>query len=120
MSVKLKEILGFMEETAPSYLAESWDNPGLSTGDPEGEISTILIALDATEPVIDEAIKKGADLIITHHPVLFRPIKTLRTDTPKGRLITKAIKNDIALFSAHTNLDIAKGGTNDTLAKLIA
>ena len=119
MSVKLQEIMDLMEQFAPQSLAESWDNPGLAAGDPSDGINRVLVALDAVEPVIDEAIEKGADLILTHHPILFRPVKTLRRDTPKGKSLSKAIKNDIALFSAHTNLDIAKGGTNDELARVI-
>lgn len=119
MSVKLSEIIDLMEKIAPSHLAESWDNPGLAAGNPKDTVSTVLVALDVTEDVIDEAILKGADLILTHHPVLFKPLKSLRSDTPKGRIISNAIKNNIALFSAHTNLDVAKGGTNDVLAELI-
>ena len=119
MSVKLQEIMDLMEQIAPASLAESWDNPGLAAGDPSDDINRVLVALDAIEPVIDEAIAKKADLILTHHPILFRPVKTLRRDTPKGKCLSKAIKNDIALFSAHTNLDIAKGGTNDELARVI-
>ena len=119
MPVKLKEILDFMEAFAPGHLAESWDNPGLAAGHPQDEISKILVALDVTEPVLEEAISLGASLIITHHPAIFRPLKSLRRDNPKGRLLSKAIKSDVALFSAHTNLDIAKGGTNDELSRLI-
>ena len=72
--------------------------------------------MDVNEEVIDEAIRKGANLIIAHHPPIFRPLKSILTDTPQGRMIEKCIKNDIAVYAAHTNLDVAPGGVNDMLA----
>ncbi len=119
MSVKCRDIMWLMEDLAPTSYAEEWDNPGLNVGDPDAEISKILIALDATEAVIDEAVEKGANLIITHHPLLFNAIKKINYDKPDGRKIMKLIKNNIGQFAAHTNLDIAKGGTNDRLADII-
>lgn len=119
MSVKCRDITWLMEDFAPAEYAEDWDNPGLNVGDLNADVSKILVALDATEAVIDEAIKKKADLIITHHPVLFRAIKKINYDIPDGRKIMKLIKNDIGVFAAHTNLDAVKGGTNDVLADLL-
>ena len=119
MSVKCRDIMWLMEDLAPSSYAEEWDNPGLNVGDAEAEVKKILVALDATEAVIDEAIEKGADMIVTHHPLLFHPVKKINYDRPDGRKIIKLIKNGINMFAAHTNLDSAKGGTNDTLARLI-
>ena len=119
MSVKCRDIMWLMEDLAPSSYAEEWDNPGLNVGDAEAEVKKILVALDATETVIDEAIEKGADMIVTHHPLLFHPVKKINYDRPDGRKIIKLIKNGINMFAAHTNLDSAKGGTNDTLARLI-
>lgn len=119
MSVKCRDIMWIMEDFAPTKLAEEWDNPGLNIGNPDADINKILIALDATEAVIDEAIQKGVDLILTHHPLIFHPVKNINYDNPDGRKIIKLIKNDIGVYSAHTNLDAANGGTNDVLAQII-
>jgi len=119
MSVKCRDIMWLMEDFAPARLAEEWDNPGLNVGNPDADINKILIALDATEKVIDEAIEKGVDLIITHHPLIFHPVKKINYNNPNGRKIIKLIKNDICMFAAHTNLDVANGGTNDVLAQII-
>ncbi len=119
MSVRCRDIMWLMEDLAPARYAEEWDNPGLNIGDPDAEVKKILVALDATEKVIDEAVEKGADMIVTHHPLLFHAIKKINYDRPDGRKIIKLIKNDINMFAAHTNLDAAEGGTNDVLAKMI-
>ncbi|MBO1912240.1 Nif3-like dinuclear metal center hexameric protein, partial [Microvirga sp. 3-52] len=76
----------------------------------------VLVTLDVNEAVIDEAIEVGANLVIAHHPPIFRPLKNIATDTPQGRVIEKCIKNDITVYAAHTNLDVAPGGVNDLLA----
>lgn len=118
--VQVKDIVTVMEEIAPQHLAENWDKVGLAIGNPESEVKKILVALDATKEVIAEAIEKKANMIITHHPMLlFQKMDSITSDTPLGNKIYKLIANDIAAFSAHTNLDIAKGGTNDVLAELI-
>jgi dinuclear metal center YbgI/SA1388 family protein len=119
MSVKCSEIIKLMEKYAPAYLAEDWDNVGLMVGESDAEVSRILVALDATDAVVEEAIEKKADIIVTHHPFLFRAIKNVTDGTPVGNRIIKLIRNNISVFSAHTNLDSAQGGTNDTLAHLI-
>lgn len=119
MSVKAKDIIKLMEKLAPKSLAESWDNPGLMVGDEEMEVKKILFALDCSEAVIDEAIDIKADMIITHHPMIFKGIKSVDYSNPLGRKLIKAIKNNIIVYSAHTNLDIAEGGTNTVLADLI-
>ncbi|NLK21435.1 MAG: Nif3-like dinuclear metal center hexameric protein [Epulopiscium sp.] len=119
MSIKCNIIIKELNKLAPDGLAEEWDNVGLIIGDMEAEIHTILIALDAIPEVIDEAIKVKADLIITHHPLIFKPIKSIRKDMALGRSIYKLIQNNIGIYSAHTNLDSAFGGTNDTLAKIL-
>ena len=111
--------MGVMEEIAPKKLAESWDKPGLAIGDPEREVKKILVALDVIDPVVEEARRIGADMIVTHHPMLlFRKIESITADTLLGKRIFNLIQNNIAAFSAHTNLDIAAGGTNDVLAEL--
>lgn len=119
MSVKAKDIIKCMEKLAPKHLAEAWDNPGIMIGDCEMYVNKILFALDCSESVIDEAIEIGANMIITHHPMIFKGIKSVTANTSIGRKIIKAAKNDIIIYAAHTNLDIAEGGTNSVLADLI-
>lgn len=115
--VRVCEIMGIMEEIAPKRLAENWDNPGLLVGNPQNEITKIFVALDANEKVISKALEIGAELIVTHHPIIFKPLKSLRSDLPEGAKLYKLIENNVSVFSAHTNLDSAKGGVNDVLAK---
>ncbi|NDO46565.1 Nif3-like dinuclear metal center hexameric protein [Clostridium sp. MD294] len=119
MAVLCKEIIEQIETFAPQYLAEQWDNVGLTVGDKNKEVKKVLVALDVMTPVIEEAIHIGADLIVTHHPmILFQKIKNIQSDTSLGKKIYNLIKNDISAYCAHTNLDIAFGGTNDVLANL--
>lgn len=119
MAATVKDIMDIMEGIAPAKLAEDWDRPGLAVGDPKREVRKVLVALDVIDPVIAEAKAIGADLIVTHHPMLlFRKIESITADTPLGGRIFALIENGIAAFSAHTNLDVAQGGTNDVLAEL--
>lgn len=115
--VKVAEVMGVMEEIAPKRFAEDWDNPGLLVGSPNNETDKILVALDADERVIDKAIEINAKLIVTHHPLIFKPLKSVRSDLPDGAKLFKLIEHNISVFSAHTNLDSAKDGVNDILAK---
>ncbi|WP_432664611.1 Nif3-like dinuclear metal center hexameric protein [Wukongibacter baidiensis] len=119
MSVKCNEIMRVLEGIAPISLAESWDNVGLQVGDKNKVIKKIMVCLELNNKIIDEAIKKEIDMIITHHPLIFKPLKTLLSSDPIVRIINKLIKNDINLYCAHTNLDIAIGGTSDYLASLL-
>ncbi|WP_250277663.1 Nif3-like dinuclear metal center hexameric protein [[Clostridium] colinum] len=119
MSVKCSDIINIMEEYANPNLAEEWDNVGLMVGDENKTINKILVALDVDDKIIDEAIEKKCDMIITHHPFIFKGIKSIKASDITGKRIIKLIKNNICVFSAHTNLDIAINGTNDTLAKLL-
>lgn len=119
MFVNSNKIIKIMNEIAPETLAESWDNVGLLVGNEDSEVDRILVALEATEAVVDEAIANNIDLIICHHPLVFKPMKKITDADPIGRLIRKLIKNDINLYAAHTNLDIAKEGTNDYVAELL-
>ena len=112
----LQQIISSMSRLASHSEALEWDNVGLQVGDYNNEIRKILVALDINEQIIEEAIKKNADLVITHHPLIFNGIDNIHTQTSKGRTIIKAIKNDIAIYSTHTNMDIAEGGLNDLLA----
>lgn len=109
----VKQIVDFLDERAPFASAEEWDNPGLLVGDPHREIRRVLVALDATPGALDTAKAVGADLIVTHHPVIFAPLKRLKADSIPYRLAAEGI----ALVAAHTNLDKAAGGVNDTLAQ---
>lgn len=117
MAEKVQRIINILNQIAPPRLAEKWDNVGLIIGDYSAEVDKVMVALDVTEAVLDEAILQGVQLIIAHHPMIFSELKTIRADQPVGRLILKAIQNGVNIFAAHTNLDIADGGINDLLAK---
>ncbi|OKP69525.1 Nif3-like dinuclear metal center hexameric protein [Paenibacillus helianthi] len=119
MFAKGQTVIGYMEQLAPKHLAEEWDNVGLQLGSLQKEITGVLVALDVNETVVDEAIVRGCNLIIAHHAIIFRPIKGIQTDTPMGRLYEKLIKNDIAVYISHTNLDVAEGGMNDWMAEAL-
>jgi dinuclear metal center YbgI/SA1388 family protein len=113
------KVAGYIEELAPLAWAESWDNVGLQVGDPGRPARRILVALELTGGVAEEAIAAQADLVVVHHPAIFSPWKAIRFDTPGGQRIERLIKAGIGLYAAHTNLDQAVGGTNDTLAALV-
>jgi len=117
MSVKLSEVIKVIENVAPKALAEVWDNVGLQIGSCHQPVKRILLTLDVTPSVIEEAVNEKADLIIAHHPFIFKGLKNLSLDNQKGQLISQLIKNDIALYVAHTNLDKAEAGLNDFLAR---
>ncbi|RKQ19143.1 Nif3-like dinuclear metal center hexameric protein [Ureibacillus endophyticus] len=111
------EIIQLFESWSPKKIACMENDPiGLAIGTLNKEITKVLVTLDVNEQVADEAINKGCQLIIAHHPPIFRKLSNLRTDTPAGKLYEKLIKNDIAVYAAHTNLDVAVGGVNDLLA----
>ena len=115
------DILNFIESIAPPYMAESWDNVGLLCGRKTRPVTRILVALDPFSTVIDEAIELGADLIVTHHPLIFgEDVKAVSDSTETGRCLLKLIENGIAAINAHTNLDMAPGGINDVLAQKLA
>ena len=116
----IADILKFVEGMAPPYMAEDWDNCGLLCGRKEREVKKILVALDPFRSVIDEAIALGADLIVTHHPLIFRDkLTAVNDDTETGRCVLKLIENGIAAINAHTNLDMAPGGVNEVLARTL-
>lgn len=119
MGVKCSEIISFMEAFAPLNLAAEWDNSGLAVGSKKAEINKIMLCLDVTSQVVDEAINKKADLLISHHPFIFKAMKSLNSDNYKGALVAKLIKNDISVYCAHTNLDAAQEGVNARLAQLL-
>lgn len=103
--MKCKEIIEIIEQEFPMKYAESWDNTGFQIGNREKEVSHIFVAMDVTDEYIDEAIRVGADMLITHHPMLFSPIASITADTINGRRILKMIENGICYMSTHTNYD---------------
>ncbi|MFD3447704.1 Nif3-like dinuclear metal center hexameric protein [Microbacteriaceae bacterium 4G12] len=113
------EIIQLFESMYPKSLAMEGDKIGLQIGALNKPVQNVLIALDVTEEVVEEAIKKQANVIIAHHPLIFNPLKTIQTDKAYGRIIETCIKNDIAVYAAHTNVDIASGGVNDLLAEAL-
>jgi len=115
-----KEIIKFIENWAPPGAAWDKDNVGLQVGSTSIRVTSIMLCLELNEKVLNEAIRKKANFIFTHHPFLFKPLKNINTTKdPKGKLIEKLIKNDITLFSAHTNLDFTKEGVSFELAKTL-
>jgi dinuclear metal center YbgI/SA1388 family protein len=119
MSSRVKHILDVLEGVAPARLAEPWDNPGLQVGGREDPVNRILIALDPTLDALREASRRGAQLLITHHPLIFKPISSVEPTRYPGDVLHEAIRIGIALACAHTNLDAARGGVNDLLAGLL-
>ncbi len=117
--MKLDEICRVLEGIAPLHLAQSWDNVGLLAGDERAECTSISLAIDLTAVVLEEAIRGKHDLVLAYHPPLFKPISSLRADSSgTDAIIWRAIRNNIAIYSMHTALDAADGGTNDVLAKM--
>ncbi len=112
LTMKIKEVLDYFEELVPRAYQESYDNSGLLVGEVNNELSSCLIALDCTEEIIDEAIKIGANLVVAHHPIIFGGLKSLTGKNYVERTVLKAIKNDVAIFVAHTNLDNVNFGVS--------
>ncbi len=115
--VKCQTIAGILDELAPRRLAEDWDNVGLLVGDGKQKIKKVMVCLDVPQWVIEEAIEKNIDMIVSHHPMIFGGIKRVNTDTAVGRKIISLIKNNISLYCMHTNYDIVSGGLNEIFAK---
>lgn len=115
----LGDIIGVLEAAYPPALAEEWDRVGLVAGDPAAEVSRVLVAVDATDSVVDRALAEGADLLLVHHPPLLRGTHSVAANTPKGRILHKLIAGGCALYSAHTNADSARPGVNDALTRIL-
>lgn len=113
----LKKIISVLDNIAPFALAEEWDNVGLMVGSHEQSVKGIMVGLDPTEGLLDEALSLGADLIVTHHPAIFKPLKSLRTDQPVGAFLAQAIRTKTAVISCHTNLDVIQAGVSAILAQ---
>ena len=119
MICNVKTIYDSIDRLAPFELAYDWDNVGLLCGDFRSDVHCILVALDVCAPVIEEAERVGAHCIVTHHPILFRPIQRIDVSSHDGALVYGLIKAGISHIAAHTNLDIAEGGVNDALIKTL-
>ena len=110
-------LVSLLDELAAFALAESWDNVGLMAGDQAQQVDSILVALDPTEEVLDEAVANGCNVVVTHHPLIFKPLKAIRVDQPVGRLLARSLAAGVAMIACHTNLDLVGGGVNDVLAE---
>ena len=117
--MKVKEITDAIEHYAPLRLQEEWDNAGIQVGDPEAEVTGVLLCTDATEAVVAEAISRGFNLVIAHHPLIFRGLKKIMGRTPVERAVAMAIKHDVTIYSAHTNMDSAWQGVSFRMADKI-
>ncbi|MEP6561723.1 MAG: Nif3-like dinuclear metal center hexameric protein, partial [Nakamurella sp.] len=116
--VRLGDVIDTLHAAYPPALAEEWDTGiGLTCGDPDTDIAVLLVDVDADARTISEAVQRGAGLLLTHHPLLFRPVQSVAADTAKGELIHRMIRAGLAHFAAHTNADKAVGGVNDALAQ---
>lgn len=116
---KVSDVIKAIEAVAPLRFQDEWDNSGLQVGFAGDEVNGILVCLDITEEIVDEALKKGCSMIVSHHPLLFHSLKQVSDCTYQQRCVAKAIKEGIAIYSAHTSLDNAPGGVNHKIAELI-
>jgi dinuclear metal center YbgI/SA1388 family protein len=119
MTWTVGDIINKIEELAPGKLAEAWDNVGLQVGSREWPVKKVWVALDPLAHVVEAARRAHVDMLITHHPLIFKPLKSIDCATPAGDIIQSALRHGMAIFSAHTNLDSAAGGVNDSLAQHI-
>ena len=117
--IRVREIQAAVEGIAPASLAEDWDNVGLQVGDPETRVSRVLVALTPLPEVLDEAEEIGADFLLFHHPLVFRPLKSVNTSSYPGDLVARAIRGGLAIHAAHTNYDAAPGGVSVALAEAL-
>jgi dinuclear metal center YbgI/SA1388 family protein len=113
----VREITGVLEELAPPVYQESYDNSGLLVGEPTNEVNKVLVCLDCLETVVDEAIEKGAEMIVAHHPIVFGGLKRLTGKTYSERVVMKALRNNIAIYAIHTNLDNVQAGVNKKIGE---
>jgi dinuclear metal center YbgI/SA1388 family protein len=115
----VREVAGIVEQWFPKAVAMEGDNPGLQSGDPSSRVRGVLVSLDPTEAVLREAIRRKRDLVLTHHPLLYRPLRSVDTRSGPGKVLALALRHGIALYAAHTNMDFAAGGTSDALAEAL-
>jgi dinuclear metal center YbgI/SA1388 family protein len=114
---KVSDIAGIINKFAPVALAETWDNPGLQVGDPTGSVERVMVSLDPCRTAMKAAVSSGCSVLVTHHPLIFTPLKRISSQDTIGSLLTFAIQNSLSVISAHTNYDVADGGLNDLLAE---
>jgi dinuclear metal center YbgI/SA1388 family protein len=115
--VLLADVIAILEAMAPADLAEPWDNVGIQIGDRQAAVKAVRVALDPSPGVIDAACREGVDLLVTHHPLFFKPLKKIDLRTAMGRSVAQALRHGLAVFALHTNLDAVAGGLNDWLAE---
>lgn len=115
----VRDIMGWLEDAYPPALAESWDRIGLDCGDPDAEVTTIGFAVDPTDSTVAEAVDRGAELLVTHHPLMLRGVTAIRFDEPKGRLVKAMLDAGLSHFCGHTNVDHAVNGASDALAAVL-
>ena len=119
MAVSCQTVISLVEKFAPKRLACEWDNIGLQIGHPACQVERVFLSLDLNDEVLEEAVANRADMLIVHHTPFFKPLKNLRSDLPGGKLITEIIRNNMVLYTAHTNLDATWGGVSDVLARML-
>ena len=117
MNMKVKEVISVIEDFAPLSIQESWDNSGLVIGSPEQEVHGVLLGFDCTADLVDEAVERGADMIVTHHPLIFGGIKKISPEDPVGLAVLKAAAAGIAVYAAHTTADKVLGGVSGAMAR---
>ena len=114
--MKVKEIINAIEEFAPLSIQEGWDNSGLCVGSPEDEVTSVLLGLDCTPELVDEAVACGADMIVTHHPLIFKGVKRISPEDQTGEAIIKAVRAGISIYAAHTSADKVLAGVSGAMA----
>jgi dinuclear metal center YbgI/SA1388 family protein len=117
--MRLSDLISHLDSWYDPRWAEPWDKVGLVCGDPDREVGRVLFAVDPTAAVVEEAVDFGADLLVVHHPLLLSPVSSVSATTPKGRVVHRLVREDVALFTAHTNADVPAYGVNDSIAKAL-
>lgn len=117
--VTIEDFINKFEEKVPTFIAESWDNVGFLVGNRKSKLKGMLLTLDVNEETIKEAVENNCNLIFSHHPFIFSSLKSVTEDKEKGKMIIDLIKNEISVYSAHTNLDMVSGGLNDVLMEML-
>lgn len=117
--MRIREIIRAIESFAPTGIQESWDNSGLQTGDSNAECTGVLLCVDVTPELVDEAIAHGCNLIVSHHPLIFKGLKSVTGATPQERALIKALRQDVSIYSSHTPLDSTREGLSFEMARLI-